>query len=81
MGMPRAIIPIRRTSVSWQVLHVLSTAGASILGFGLMIPMLYSGLVDCATDELPKPNPWNLPGLEWQTCVAAARRRISGLRQ
>src|SRR5512141_304200 len=41
MGMPRRYHTYPVDLVSWQVLHVLSTAGASILGFGLMIPLIY----------------------------------------
>ena len=66
MGMPRRYhtYPIELTS--WQVLHVLSTAGASILGFGLMIPLIYL-VWSMRYGRIAEANPWNLPGLEWQT--------------
>jgi cytochrome c oxidase subunit 1 len=41
MGMPRRYHTYPADIVSWQVLHVLSTAGASILGVGLLIPLIY----------------------------------------
>ncbi len=50
----------------WQVLNVLSSAGASILAIGYILPLIYLGL------SLRKPayagaNPWDATGLEWQT--------------
>ena len=49
----------------FQVLNVLSTAGASILGIGYLIPMIY---FTCSLFKGPKvgPNPWGAAGLEWQ---------------
>lgn len=49
-----------------QVLNIFSTAGASVLGIGLVMPVIY------LTQSLiwGKPagdNPWLLPGLEWRT--------------
>jgi cytochrome c oxidase subunit 1 len=51
---------------SWQVLHVLSTPGASILGVGLMIPLIYLAW-SLRYGRIAQANPWDLPGLEWQT--------------
>lgn len=50
----------------FQVLNVLSSAGASILGLGYLVPLVY------LTHSLRRPptagpNPWNATGLEWQT--------------
>jgi len=63
MGMPRRyhVYP-----AEFQVLHVLSTAGASILGFGLLIPLIYL-VWSMRYGKIASANPWNLPGLEWQT--------------
>src|SRR4030081_3903207 len=66
MGMPRRYHTYPADLVSWQVLHVLSTAGASILGVGLMIPLIYL-VWSMRYGKIAEANPWNLPGLEWQT--------------
>ncbi len=65
MGMPRRYhaypdIPI------WQVLNVMSTAGATILGFGMLIPMVYL-IWSMRYGRAASANPWALPGLEWRT--------------
>jgi len=63
MGMPRRyhVYP-----PEFQVLHVLSTAGASILGAGYLIPMVYF-IWSLWYGKKAGPNPWNAKGLEWQT--------------
>ena len=66
MGMPRRYHTYPADLVSWQVLHVLSTAGASILGVGLLIPLVYL-VWSMRYGPIAAANPWNLPGLEWQT--------------
>jgi cytochrome c oxidase subunit 1 len=66
MGMPRRYHTYPADLVSWQVLHVLSTAGASILGVGLLIPLIYL-VWSMRYGRIAEANPWNLPGLEWQT--------------
>src|SRR6478672_10271074 len=66
LGMPRRYHTYPADMVSWQVLHVLSTAGASILGVGLMIPLIYLAW-SLRYGRIAQANPWNLPGLEWQT--------------
>ena len=66
MGMPRRYHTYPADLVSWQVLHVLSTAGASILGVGLLIPLIYF-VWSMRYGRIAEANPWNLPGLEWQT--------------
>ena len=55
--------------VSWQVLH-LSTAGIGILGFGLMIPLIYL-FGRCVTVVLPKQSVEST-GTGMADCVAAA---------
>jgi cytochrome c oxidase subunit 1 len=48
------------------VLNVMSTAGASILGIGYLLPMIY--LVWAARyGRAAGRNPWPSTGLEWQT--------------
>jgi len=50
----------------FQVLNVLSTAGASILAVGYLIPLVY--LIWSLRYGAPAgPNPWGAVGLEWQT--------------
>jgi len=66
MGMPRRYHTYPAELVSWQVLHVLSTAGASILGVGLLIPLVYLAW-SLRYGRIAEANPWHLPGLEWQT--------------
>jgi cytochrome c oxidase subunit 1 len=66
MGMPRRYHTYPVDMVSWQVLHVLSTAGASILGVGLLLPLIYLAW-SLRYGRIAESNPWHLPGLEWQT--------------
>src|SRR3982075_247070 len=65
LGMPRRYHTYPADMVSWQVLHVLSTAGASILGVGLLIPLFYL-IWSMRYGPIAAANPWNLTGLEWQ---------------
>ena len=50
----------------FQVLNVMSTAGASILGVGYLIPLIYL-LWSLRYGQLASANPWNATGLEWKT--------------
>jgi cytochrome c oxidase subunit 1 len=52
----------------FQVYHVLSTAGASILGFGYLLPLLYL-LWSLKWGSAAGRNPWRATGLEWQTAT------------
>ncbi|HKU26566.1 MAG TPA: cbb3-type cytochrome c oxidase subunit I [Candidatus Sulfotelmatobacter sp.] len=63
MGMPRryAAYP-----PEFQVLNVLSTAGASILGVGYVVPLIYLIWAWKYGDPAPD-NPWRTTGLEWKT--------------
>jgi len=63
MGMPRryAAYP-----PEFQVLHVLSTAGASILALGYFLPMVYF-VWSLRYGQVAGPNPWGATGLEWKT--------------
>ena len=66
MGMPRRYHAYPAEELSWQVLNVLSSAGASILGIGLLLPLIY--LTYSALKGRPAgPNPWGAYGLEWET--------------
>ncbi len=63
LGMPRryAIYP-----PEFQVLNVMSTAGASILGVGYVIPLVYL-IWSMRYGPVAGPNPWGAKGLEWET--------------
>jgi cytochrome c oxidase subunit 1 len=63
MGMPRRyhVYP-----PEFQVLNMLSSAGASILGIGYLIPFCYL-LWSLKYGPVAPPNPWGATGLEWQT--------------
>jgi cytochrome c oxidase subunit 1 len=63
MGMPRRYASY---PPEWQVLHVLSTAGASILAIGYLLPMIYL-LYSLRYGEVAGDNPWGATSLEWQT--------------
>src|ERR1700761_6626403 len=62
LGMPRryAAYP-----PEFQVLNVLSTAGATVLGVGYMLPMLYL-VWSLKYGKIAGANPWQATGLEWQ---------------
>jgi cytochrome c oxidase subunit I len=61
MGMPRRYW---QYSPEFQVLNVLSTAGATILAVGYVLPMVYL-LWSMRYGKLADANPWNAAGLEW----------------
>ncbi len=63
LGMPRRYYAY---PPEFQVLNVLSTAGASILGVGYLIPMIYF-IWSLRHGQLAGPNPWRAAGLEWTT--------------
>ncbi len=63
MGMPRRY---HAYADEFQVLNVMSSAGASILGLGVLIPMVYL-IWSMRYGRIAPANPWMLPGLEWRT--------------
>jgi cytochrome c oxidase subunit I len=50
----------------FQVLNVMSSAGASILGLGYLIPLVYLAW-SMRYGPVAGPNPWGAKGLEWET--------------
>jgi cytochrome c oxidase subunit 1 len=63
LGMPRRY---HAYPEEFQVLNVMSTAGASILGIGYLIPLIYfAWSMRYGQDAVD--NPWGATGLEWQT--------------
>ncbi|MCL4819762.1 MAG: cytochrome c oxidase subunit I [Vicinamibacteria bacterium] len=61
LGMPRRY---HAYPDEFQVLNVMSTAGASLLGIAYLIPMLYLTWSLFAGKKAPA-NPWGAKGLEW----------------
>jgi cytochrome c oxidase subunit I len=63
LGMPRryATYP-----AEFQVLNVMSTAGASILAIGYLIPLIYF-IWSIRYGPVAGMNPWRAKGLEWET--------------
>jgi cytochrome c oxidase subunit 1 len=63
LGMPRryhTYVP------EFQVLNVMSSAGASILAVGYLLPLIYL-IWSLAYGKTAGANPWGATGLEWQT--------------
>jgi cytochrome c oxidase subunit 1 len=50
----------------FQIYHVMSSAGASILGVGYVLPLIYL-IWSLKHGKKAPPNPWKATGLEWQT--------------
>ncbi|HEY7789010.1 MAG TPA: cytochrome c oxidase subunit I, partial [Vicinamibacterales bacterium] len=63
MGMPRRY---HAYPPEFQTLNVLSSAGASILAIGYLIPLVYL-LWSLKYGPIAGPNPWGAKGLEWTT--------------
>ena len=62
-GMPRRY---HQYDPKYQILNVMSSAGASILAVGYVIPLVYL-LWSLGYGKKAGPNPWHVTGLEWQT--------------
>jgi cytochrome c oxidase subunit 1 len=63
LGMPRRY---HAYAPEFQVLNVFSTAGASILAVGYILPLIYL-LWSLRYGKDAGNNPWNAAGLEWMT--------------
>ncbi len=63
LGMPRRY---HAYPPEFQIYNVLSTAGASILGIGYLLPMIYLPW-SLRNGRRAGPNPWRATGLEWLT--------------
>jgi cytochrome c oxidase subunit 1 len=61
-GMPRRY---HSYAPEFQILNVMSSAGASILGVGYIIPLIYLGWAWKYGPKSPQ-NPWMAKGLEWE---------------
>ena len=62
LGMPRRY---HAYPPEFQVLNVLSTAGATVLGVGFLMPMVYLAW-SLKYGAIAGNNPWQATGLEWQ---------------
>jgi cytochrome c oxidase subunit I len=63
MGMPRRY---HAYPDEFQVLNVMSSAGAGVLGIGYALPVIYF-LWSLKRGQVAGPNPWGASGLEWQS--------------
>ena len=63
LGMPRRY---HAYPPEFQVLNVLSTAGASVLAIGYLLPAMYL-IWSLKYGKIAGPNPWQAAGLEWTT--------------
>jgi cytochrome c oxidase subunit 1 len=63
LGMPRRY---HSYPDEMQVLNVMSSAGATVLGLGYVLPVIYF-LYSLKYGRVAGPNPWGASGLEWQT--------------
>jgi len=63
LGMPRRY---HAYPEEWQILNVMSSAGASILGVGYLLPLGYL-IWSLRYGRRAGGNPWNAHGLEWET--------------
>jgi len=63
VGMPRRY---HAYAPEFQVLNVMSTAGASVLAVGYFLPLVYL-LWSLRFGRKAGPNPWGAVGLEWTT--------------
>ncbi|MFQ5604155.1 MAG: cytochrome c oxidase subunit I [bacterium] len=62
LGMPRRY---HAYPEEFQILNVLSSAGATILGVGYLIPLIYF-IWSLRYGKKASANPWNAKGLEWE---------------
>ncbi len=63
MGQPRRY---HAYAPEFQVLNVMSSAGATVLGLGYIIPLIYL-LWSLKYGPIAGNNPWKAKGLEWET--------------
>ena len=66
LGMPRRYPSYPE---EWQVFHVLSSAGASVLAVGYILPLIYLPWSFFFGRHAPQ-NPWNASGLEWNEAAS-----------
>jgi cytochrome c oxidase subunit 1 len=64
MGMPRRY---HSYHPDFQILNVMSTVGASVLGLGFIMPAFYLTW-SMLRGKPAGSNPWGARGLEWEAC-------------
>jgi cytochrome c oxidase subunit 1 len=72
LGMPRRY---HAYAPEFQVLNVMSTAGASILGIGYLLPLIYL-VWSLRYGPHATANPWKATGLEWTTASPPPRENF-----
>lgn len=68
MGMPRRY-HFYYFAPEFQIYHVMSTLGSSVLAFGLIMPAFYLTKSLISGPKAPA-NPWGARGLEWEACTS-----------
>ena len=66
LGMPRRY---HTYPPEFQLFNVMSTAGATILGVGYILPFIYF-LWSLKSGPVAGPNPWRAKGLEWENTTS-----------
>lgn len=66
LGMPRRY---HSYPEEFQVLNVMSTGGAAVLGIGFLVPVFYF-LWSLKYGKDAGSNPWGARGLEWEECTS-----------
>ncbi|MBI1320084.1 MAG: cytochrome c oxidase subunit I [Candidatus Hydrogenedens sp.] len=66
MGMPRRY---HSYHPDFQILNILSTTGATVLGIGFILPVFYL-LWSLVYGKDAGSNPWGARGLEWEACTS-----------
>ena len=66
LGMPRRY---HTYAPEFQLFNVMSTAGATILGVGYILPFIYF-LWSLKYGKVAGPNPWRAKGLEWENTTS-----------
>lgn len=64
LGMPRRYYDYS-FAPDWQIWHVMSTMGASLLAIGFTLPVIYL-IYSLVYGEVAGQNPWGAKGLEWE---------------
>ena len=57
--------PVDLTAKEFQILHVASTAGASVLAIGYLV-LFVCLIASVINGKKAGPNPWTAKGLEWE---------------
>jgi cytochrome c oxidase subunit 1 len=75
LGMPRRY---HAYPAEFQIYNVLSSAGASILGVGYLLPLVYF-IWSLKHGKKAPANPWNAAGLEWQSASPPMKHNFSDI--